>query len=92
MKIGIKDLDAAIELKNNGMEVEVRDPDGTFRGDLVITKSSVIWCKGRTTRAKGVKFSWNQFIDAAESGAIVAVKSAPKPAAKKAAKKAVATK
>lgn len=87
MKVGVKNLDAAIELKNNGMELEVRDNGGNFRGDLFITKSGLIWCKGRTTRANGTRMSWDKFIEAAESGVIGATR-APKKAAKKAVKKA----
>ncbi len=62
MKVEVKNLDATIELKTKGMELEIRDPDGTFRGDLIITKTSVIWCRGRTQRENGVKIHLNDLI------------------------------
>jgi hypothetical protein len=67
VKVTIKDLQATIELKNNGMELEVRDPQGNHRGDLVITKTQLVWCKGKTNRANGVAVTWNDFIDWMES-------------------------
>ncbi|MGB5949361.1 MAG: hypothetical protein WBG82_08580 [Parvibaculum sp.] len=68
MKVSIKDLSVDMEIKQNGIELDVYSPDGTKHlGDLVITKTNLIWCKGRTTRANGVKVSWNDFIDWMES-------------------------
>lgn len=63
MNVSIKDFNVAMEVKNNGIELEVRDTDGTHRGDLVVTKTRVIWCPGRTTPANGHSLTWNQFID-----------------------------
>ena len=67
MQVGIKDFDVNMELKNNGIELAVRDTDGAFRGDLIITKSRLIWCHGRTTRVNGKKISWDRFIKLMES-------------------------
>jgi hypothetical protein len=63
MEVHVKSLDADIDLKNNGMEIGVWDGDGKFLGDLYVAKSGLTWCKGKTTRAKGIKASWNEFID-----------------------------
>ena len=35
MKVTVKDLAATIELKQNGIELEIRDPKNVFLGDLV---------------------------------------------------------
>jgi len=62
MKVFIKDLSADIELKNNGVELEVRNPKGEFLGDLVVTKSQLIWCKGKVKRENGKSISWKDFM------------------------------
>ncbi|MEQ9321465.1 MAG: hypothetical protein RIF41_20035 [Polyangiaceae bacterium] len=62
MHVSIKELAATIELKNKGVELEVRDPSGNHLGDLIVTKTKLIWCKGRTRRRFGVPVSWNAFI------------------------------
>jgi hypothetical protein len=62
MKVSIKEFDVAMELKNNGVELEVRDPQGNHVGDLVITKTVVEWCAGRTRRGNGVTKSWDDLI------------------------------
>lgn len=62
MQVGIKNFDVGMELKSKGIELEVRDTDGAFRGNLVITQSRLTWCRGRTTRVNGVKISWDNFI------------------------------
>lgn len=64
MKVTVKDLAAEIELKNNGMELEIRSPDGNEHlGDLVITKTNIIWCEGRQRRENGKKVPWQKFIE-----------------------------
>lgn len=69
MKVSVKDFTIQMEVKTNGMEFEVRDPDGTFRGDFFITKTGLVWCEGRTDRDNGVKVSWKTFMDWASLGA-----------------------
>lgn len=44
-----------------GIEVDVSNNQGHM-GDLYVTKSSLIWCKGRTVRANGKKVSWHDFM------------------------------
>lgn len=63
MKVSIKQFDVAMEVKNNGIEFDVYDNDGTFRGDVIVTKSGLTWCEGRTHRKNGTKVSWNEFIE-----------------------------
>lgn len=63
MKVRIKNLSVDMEVKNNGVEFEVRDTADNFLGDCFITKTGLIWCKGKTAKANGKKISWNKFID-----------------------------
>jgi hypothetical protein len=62
MKVTVKSFDVEMELKNNGIELEIRDPSDNFLGDLVVTKTKLIWCKGRTSRANGKTLALNEFI------------------------------
>jgi hypothetical protein len=70
MKVVIKSFDVDMEVKSKGIEFEVDSPDGTEHlGDLVLTKTVLTWCKGRTTPAKGIKIKWEDFAEWAESRA-----------------------
>jgi hypothetical protein len=67
MKVLIKKFDVEMEVKNKGIEFEVRSPDGqNHLGDLVLRKSGLVWCKGRTDPENGINVPWNKFIDFAE--------------------------
>lgn len=67
MKVSIKGFDVKMEIKNNGIELDVSGNDGSHIGDLVITKTKLVWCRGRTTVANGVPVTWNEFIEWMES-------------------------
>jgi hypothetical protein len=68
VKVSIKDLAVTMEIKNKGMELDVYSADGRHHlGDLIVTKASLIWCKGKTTAARGKKISWNDFISYMDS-------------------------
>lgn len=84
MKVNIKDLQVAMEVKNAGVEFQVNDQDDKQLGDLVVTKASLVWCKGRTKKENGVKIKWEDFIAWAEG--LEAAAAAKKAAKKKAAK------
>ncbi len=62
MEVVIKAFDVAMEIKNKGIELDVKDPNGAHRGDLIITKTQLIWCEGKTRREKGKKMTWDDFI------------------------------
>ena len=62
MNVSITDFDVKMDVKNNGIELEVRRPNGTRLGDLVITKTRLIWCDGQTSRANGKEIEWPAFI------------------------------
>ena len=61
MNVRVKTFDVGMELKNNGIEFEVRTPNNRHLGDLIITKSQLIWCEGRTQRANGKRMSLDEF-------------------------------
>jgi hypothetical protein len=62
MKVYIKNFDVEMELKNNGIELDVADPQGNHIGDLIVTKTKLVWCQGQTRRANGTEIPWDQFI------------------------------
>lgn len=62
MKVSIKDFAVSMEVKNRGMELDVSDNQGKHLGDLVVTKTGLTWCKGKTAVANGKKISWARFI------------------------------
>lgn len=61
MKPFIKDMTIDLEIKNNGIEIQVDDNNGSQIGDLYVTKTGMIWCDGRTRRSGGKKISWEEF-------------------------------
>ena len=67
MKVSIKRFGVEMNVKNTGVEFQVHDNDGNFKGDCYITKSGLIWCKGKTHKKNGVPVSWDEFIDWMES-------------------------
>ncbi len=67
MKVSVKDLAVNMELGNNGIELDVYDPDGTHLGDLRIGKATIEWCHGRVHTGNGVKVKWPELIGWFES-------------------------
>lgn len=65
--MSIKKFNVEMELKNSGIELEIRDTQGNFLGDLVVDKSKLTWCKGRTTKSNGIAISLEDFIQFMES-------------------------
>lgn len=66
MQVSIKSFDVDMDVKNKGIEFEVRDNDDKHLGDVILTKTKVIWCKGKTDRENGISFTWQEFIDRME--------------------------
>jgi len=62
MDVSIKSFDVAMDVKNKGVEFQVYTNDGIFRGDMIVTKSGVIWCEGKKRRENGAKVNWEDFI------------------------------
>lgn len=50
IKVTIKSFDVAMEVKNKGIEFGVRSRDGEHLGDVVLTKSGLVWCTDVPTR------------------------------------------
>ena len=65
MKVSIENFEVEMDLKNNGVEFEVYDHDKHL-GDVILTKTSVIWCRGRIRRDNGKRFTWEEFIERME--------------------------
>ena len=62
MKVKIKKFNVEMEVKNAGIELEIRDNNDNFLGDCYLTKASLIWCQGRTKKRNGKRVSWEKFI------------------------------
>jgi hypothetical protein len=62
MKVTVKDLSVSMEIKTKGVELDVYDNNNKHLGDLIVTKTGLTWCKGKTTSAKGKKIKWEEFI------------------------------
>lgn len=81
MKIKIKDFTIEMDVKKNGIEFEVRSPDGeTHKGDCYLTMAGLTWCQGRTSKDNGLRIGWNDFIAVMSSKASLeaAIKAAKK--------------
>ncbi len=61
-RVAIKNFGLDMTVKNTGIELEVYD-GGTFLGDLIVTKTGLIWCRGKITRKNGVKAEWWKFME-----------------------------
>ena len=84
MDVSIKSFDVKMDVKNKGIELEIREPgNGQRLGDLIITKSHLIWCKGKTGRQNGNKMTWAEFVEMVSDAQKPAKKTAPKKAASK---------
>jgi hypothetical protein len=62
MIVSIKDLGVSMEIKNRGLEIDVKDTKGDHLGDFYITGTKLIWCRGKTSRENGVEITWANFI------------------------------
>ena len=92
MDVSIKSFDVEMDVLNKGVEFGIREPNGGDRlGDLFITKAHLIWCKGKTQRAQGIKIKWTDFVEMVNDAQKPAKKSAAKKTAKKTAVKTAAT-
>jgi hypothetical protein len=63
MNVSIKDFQVDMSIKNNGIELEVRSPQGRHLGDLCIGRGTIEWCSGRTRRGRGKRISWENLIE-----------------------------
>jgi hypothetical protein len=84
MEVWVKSFDVEMQVKSNGIELEVRSPDGTSQlGDCYATMTGLVWCKGKTTKKHGVKLKWEDVAAiCASSDTLKAAVKAAKAAAK----------
>ena len=68
MKIKIKQFDVNMDVKANGIEFEVRQPNDSVQlGDCYLTMSGLTWCEGKKTKQNGIKISWADFMQIMKS-------------------------
>lgn len=68
MKVKVKQFAVDMEVKTSGIEFEVRQPDDSAQiGDCFVTKTGLTWCKGKTTKANGIKITWLELAEILES-------------------------
>ena len=64
MDVEIKKLQVEMAVKSKGLELEIRKPNGgDHLGDCYVTMTGLVWCKGRTSMAKGVPIKWDTLIE-----------------------------
>ena len=62
MLVSIKTFNVEMDVKNAGVEFEVRDNQNNFKGDCYVTKTGLIWCEGKTQKKNGAKVTWDEFM------------------------------
>ncbi|HBC89215.1 MAG TPA: hypothetical protein DCZ94_19925 [Lentisphaeria bacterium] len=62
MKVKVKDFQVNMEVKNNGIELDIHDNQDKHLGDLRIGKATIEWCKGQAQKGHGKKKSWDELI------------------------------
>jgi len=67
MKTFIKDLGCDLSIKSKGIEIDVSDTKDKHLGDLWVTSTKLIWCKGKTQKANGKTVTWEKFVAWMES-------------------------
>jgi len=66
MQVKIKQFEIEMEIKNKGIEIDVSDNAAKHLGDLYVTGTRLVWCKGRTSQKHGKKINWSKFIEMME--------------------------
>lgn len=67
MKVSVKDFAVTMDIKNKGIELDVYDNADNHLGDLVVTKTKLVWCKGKTSVTNGKEIAWQDFIEYMEA-------------------------
>ena len=83
MQVWIKSLEVDMQVKQKGIELEVRSADGKDQlGDCYATMTGLVWCKGKVQKANGVNVKWDDFVTiCASSDTLKAAVKAAKVAA-----------
>ena len=61
MKVAVKSFDVEMDVKTNGIEFGIWTNQNKFIGDLIMTKTQLIWCEGKTNRKNGKKIAIEEF-------------------------------
>lgn len=69
--VNIKAATVELRIKTNGLELQINEKDAGQFGDLFVTKTGIIWCKGRTTRPNGCKIDFDTLNEICENMAAV---------------------
>jgi hypothetical protein len=79
MDVKIKEFKIEMDVKNNGIELEVNNGKRHI-GDCIANKTGLIWCEGKTHKKNGTKISWEELniIGTSPETLEAAVKSARK--------------
>lgn len=78
MEVWIKSFDVDMQVKQKGIELEVRGSNGnTQLGDCYATMTGLIWCKGKIKKENGIKLKWEelQLLCTSEDTLKVAIKA-----------------
>jgi hypothetical protein len=62
VNVSIKEFDVEMKIKTKGIELDIYDNDGKHLGDCVVTKTRLIWCKGKTMPKNGKAITWEKFM------------------------------
>ena len=63
MQVWIKSLEVEMQVKQKGIELEVRTKDGADQlGDCYATMTGLVRCQGSIKQENGVKVKWEDFI------------------------------
>ena len=63
MQVSIKDMQIEMDVKNNGVELEVRDNDGTFRGGCLCDQDGPNLVRRQDAKQKSKQVAWDEFIN-----------------------------
>ena len=63
MRITIKDFSIKMELKNKGIELEIRNNNDEFLGDFILNKAGLVWCQGKQSKKNGTQKTWEEVIE-----------------------------
>lgn len=79
MEVWIKSLEVEMQVKQKGIELEVRSKDGKQQlGDCYATMTGLVWCNGKIKKENGIKVKWEDLIEICKTDASLkaAVKAA----------------
>lgn len=63
MNVNIKSFNVNMDVKNKGIEFEVRSPNGDdHRGDCYLTKAGLTWCLRKKAKKNGITLKWDDFM------------------------------